>query len=335
MSLADLAAAAGVVAMVAYAVLAGADFGGGVWDLLARGPRKSEQRAAIARAMGPVWEANHVWLIFVVVVFFSAFPLAWAAYATALAAPLRIALLGIALRGVAFVFRAYVPHHQVESRAEDRWGAIFGATSIVTPFMLGACVGAISSGGLHVATDGVVSVTGTPWLTPIALAMGAAGASLCAWLAAVFLTVESEGALQEDFRDKARLAGAVVLLGAAATVPFTRAGAPHLWNGLVGRALPIVIAGTLAGGLAYAAVITRRYRIARLLAAAQVVLVIVGWAVAQHPFLIYPDVTIASAAAPDSTLRFVLWSLPFGLGLVLPSFWLLFRVFKGDASRLT
>lgn len=332
MSLADLAAAAGVVAMVAYAVLAGADFGGGVWDLLARGPRRAQQRDAIARAMGPVWEANHVWLIFVVVVFFTAFPSAWAAYATALAAPLRLALLGIVLRGVAFVFRAYVPHH---GRAEDRWGAIFGAASLVTPFVLGASVGAISSGRLRVAADSAVSFEGTPWLSPIALSMGAAGVSLCAWLAAVFLTVESEGELQEDFRARGRVAGAIVLLGALATVPFTRAEAPHLWAGLVGRALPIVIAGTAAGLAAYWALVTRRYRAARLLAAVQVVLVIVGWAVAQHPFLLYPDVTVAGAAAPEATLTFLLWSLPFGLGLVLPSFWLLFRVFKGDSARLT
>ena len=99
--------------------------------------------------------------------------------------------------------------------------------------------------------------------------------------------------------------------------------------------MPIVIAGTVAGLVAYAALLGRRYRLARLAAASQVVLVIVGWAVAQHPFLIYPDVTIASAAAPASTLLFVLWSLPFGLAIVLPSFWLLFRVFKGDAARLT
>ncbi len=332
MSLADLAAAAGVVAMVAYAILGGADFGGGVWDLLARGPRRAEQRDAIARAMGPVWEANHVWLIFVVVVLFSAFPTAWAAYATALAGPLRIALLGIVLRGVAFVFRAYVPHH---GRAEDRWGAIFGGASIVTPFVLGASVGAISSGRLRVAADGAVAFEGTPWLSPIALAMGAAAASLCAWLAAVFLTVETEGALRDDFERRAQIAGLLVLLGALATLPFTRLEAPHLWEGLMGRALPVVIAGTLAGALAYAALRARRYRLARLLAAVQVALVIVGWALAQHPFLIYPDVTLASAAAPASSLEFLLWSLPFGLGLVLPSFWLLFRVFKGDAARLT
>jgi len=332
-TLADLCAAAAVIAMLAYAILGGADFGGGVWDLLARGERREAQRAAIARAMGPVWEANHVWLIFVIVIFFSAFPPAWAAYATALAAPLRIVLVGIMLRGVAFVFRAYAPHHE-GGHATERWGAIFGAASIMTPFLLGTCVGAISSGHVRVEGD-VVRLEGLAWLSPIALSMGAAAASLCAWLAAVFLTVETTGAVQEDFRARARVAGLIVVVGAAATVPFTQRLAPHLWLGLTTRALPIVIAGTLAGAFAFAAVHLRRYRLARLLAIVQVACVVVGWAIAQHPYLIYPDVTLASAAAPDATLRFVLWSLPFGLALVGPSFWLLFRVFKGDASRLT
>lgn len=312
----DLCAAAAVLSMIAYAVLAGADFGGGIWDLLARGERKDEHRAAIARAMGPVWEANHVWLIFVVVIFFSAFPSAWAAYTTALAAPLRIMLLGIVLRGVAFVFRAY------GSTANERWGTIFGATSIVTPFVLGTCVGAISSPEMR-------------WLSPIALSMGAAFASLCPWLAAVFLTVETEGAVREDFRRRALIAGAIVIVGAIVTLPLMHDLAPHLWSGLVGRALPIVAAGTLCGASALVLLVRRRFRLARLFAASQVACVIVGWAVAQHPYLIYPDVTLESAAAPAATMRFLLWSFPFGLAIILPSFWYLFRVFKGDAARLT
>lgn len=333
MTLADLCAGAAVVAMLAYAVLGGADFGGGVWDLLARGERRDAQRAAIARAMGPVWEANHVWLIFVVVIFFSAFPPAWAAYATALAAPLRLVLLGIVLRGVAFVFRAYAPHHK-SGHATERWGTIFGAASIITPFLLGACVGAISSGDVRVDAGGA-RLAGAAWLSPIALSMGAAAASLCAWLAAVFLTVETTGEVQEDFRARARVAGVIVVFGAAATIPLTRSLAPHLWLGLMTRALPVVIVGTLAGVGAFVLVHHRRYRAARLLAIVQVACVIIGWALAQHPYLIYPDVTLASAAAPDATMRFLLWSLPFGLAIVGPSFWFLFRVFKGDAARLT
>lgn len=323
-----LCAAAAVIGLVAYGVLAGADFGGGVWDLLASGPRKEEQRAAIARAMGPVWEANHVWLIFVVVIFFSAFPQGWAAYTTALFTPLRIVLVGIGLRGVAFVFRAYTNNRPVVAR----WGAAFGAASLVTPFLLGACVGAISSGGIRVH-DGVVAVDGVPWLSPISLAMGAAGASLCAYLAAMFLTVETRGALQEDFRRRALVAGGVVFAGAALTVPFTILEAPHLAGRLLSVTVaPVVAAGTLAALVAGYTLLRRRYRIARLAAAAQVTLVIVGWALAQYPYVVYPDLTLDGVAAPAATLRFMLLSLPFGLGIVVPSLVWLFRVFKRETG---
>lgn len=331
MSLVDLVAAAALVGMIAYAILGGADFGGGVWDLFASGPRKAEQRAAISRAMGPVWEANHVWLIFVVVVFFSAFPMAWAAYATALFTPLRIVLVGIGLRGVAFVFRAYAG----KTPATVRWGAAFGAASLVTPFLLGACVGAISSGAIRFQ-DGQLAVTGRPWLSPIALAMGGAGASLCAYLAAVFLTVETEGELQEDFRRRALIAGTIVVAGATLTVPFTFLEAPQLAHGLLhGSALPVVIVGTIAALISGASLRARRYRLARLATIVQVAMVIAGWAIAQHPYLIYPDVTLAQAAAPRATLVFLLGSLPFGLAIVGPSFYWLFRVFKGEAANLT
>jgi cytochrome d ubiquinol oxidase subunit II len=330
----DLVAAAGLLFMIAYAIFGGADFGGGVWDLLARGPRKGEQREAIARAMGPVWEANHVWLIFVVVLFFTAFPAAWSAYVTALFAPLRLVLVGIALRGVAFVFRAYAPHHGALRAA--RWGPIFGGASILTPFLLGACVGAVSSGGLRVELGREAVVDGWPWLSPIALSTGAAAASLCAYVAAVFLCVETEGELREDFRRRALVSAALVLGGALATLPFTAISAPNLWRGLVSpQVLPILGAGTFAAIVAIVALVRRAFRLARVAVALQVALVIAGWALAQYPFLIYPDVTLASAAAPRATLLFVVGSLPFGAALVGPSMWLLFRVFKAAPRSIT
>lgn len=329
MTLAELCAATAVLGMVAYAVLGGADFGGGVWDLLASGPRKDAQRAAIARAMGPVWEANHVWLIFVIVVFFTAFPTAWAAYATALATPLRIALVGIGLRGVAFVFRAYVG----PNRAIARWGAAFGAASLVTPCVLGACVGAISSGSIRVH-GGDVLLVGTPWLAPIALAMAGAAASICPYVAAVFLTVETDGELQEDFRRRGLVAGTVVVAGATLAIPFTLLGAPHIASGLLtGRALPVVVVGTIAALVSGYALRTRRYRLARFATVVQVAFVVIGWAVAQAPYLVYPDLTLEDAAAPRSTLTFVLGSLPFGLAVIGPSLYWLFKVFKSSAPE--
>jgi cytochrome d ubiquinol oxidase subunit II len=117
-----------VVALNAYVLFAGADFGGGVWDLLASGPRRQQQRDLIARAIGPIWEANHVWLIVVVVVLFVCFPPAFAAFGTVLHIPLSLMLIGIVLRGSAFVFRAYSYGPRSEQR---RWGRVFAVSRAV------------------------------------------------------------------------------------------------------------------------------------------------------------------------------------------------------------
>ncbi len=332
MSLVDLSAAAALVGMIAYGILGGADFGGGIWDLVATGPRKEERRQRIAEAMGPVWEANHVWLVFVVVVFFSSFPGAWAAYATALATPLRLALVGIALRGVAFVFRSYVPER---GPGKKRWGLVFGWASLLTPFVLGSSVGAISSGRLRIEGLDVRFVEGPPWLDAVSIAMGLAAVSMCAHLAAVFLAVETRGELQEDFRKRGLATWLLVVVGAAVTLPFTYFEAPHLFHALTSvRLLPIVLMGCAGGLVGGFALSRRRYVAARLGVVVGVASLIVGWAAAQYPYLIYPDVTLAEAAAPEAMLRFLLLSLPFGLAIVIPSIVLLFRVFKGDAARV-
>ena len=154
--LAEIVGAVALAVLVAYAVLAGADFGGGVWDLMARGPRAADQRAAIASAMGPVWEANHVWLIFLIVLLFTCFPAAFAVLSVAFFVPFHLVLLGVVLRGAAFVFRAH--GHAVAGggpgavSAGLSWGHVFGGASTITPFLLGACLGAVSNG--HVRTDG-------------------------------------------------------------------------------------------------------------------------------------------------------------------------------------
>src|SRR3954451_11935184 len=164
----ELVAGVMLVALIAYGVLAGADFGGGVWDLFAAGPRKTEQRTAIARALAPVWEANHVWLIFVVVLLFTGFPGAFYALNVALFVPFHLVLVGITLRGAAFVFRAYGPQRPGLTR---RWGAVFGAVSVITPPLLGMSVGAVSTGNIRMAGDGIRIVGTTPWLAPLSLAM--------------------------------------------------------------------------------------------------------------------------------------------------------------------
>jgi cytochrome d ubiquinol oxidase subunit II len=325
--LAEAVALVAVAALLAYAVFGGADFGGGMWDLLARGPRAELHRHAISEAMGPVWEANHVWLIFLVVILFTAYPSAFAALNVALFWPLHLVLVGIVLRGAAFAFRA---HGHAAAAAPLAWGRIFGAASTLTPLLLGACLGAISTGQIRVQNGAVAPGSEWAWLDPFALATGALTMALCAYLAAVYLTLETEGALREDFRRRALgmwwVAGVISL----ATLLLTYAEAPRLWDGLTSvRAGPAVVIGILLAPASGFALWRGRFGWARVLAAAQVCMLLVGWALAQWPYLVYPDLTLAASAAPAATLAVLLMTLPFGLALLIPSLALLFVVFKG------
>lgn len=325
MPLEELVAAAGLAGVILYGVLGGADFGGGVWDLFAGGPRRAEQRAAIARVMGPVWEANHVWLIFVIVLLFTAFPPAYAALSVGLFGVFHVVLVGITLRGAAFVFRG----SEVVRTQPSHWGTVFGVASVITPVLLGMAVGAVSSGSLRVI-DGEVAIEGpTPWFTPVALLMGALALALCAYLAAVYLTLETRGALRDDFRQRALLAGGLVVGIAVMGLPLLYLDSPQLWRGLTGsRAAPVLAAGIATALVSGWALLARRYQLARAAAIAQVSLLLLGWGLAQYPYLIYPDMVLHDVAAPAATLRFVLYSLPAGAVLLVPSLWFLFKVFK-------
>jgi cytochrome bd ubiquinol oxidase subunit II len=335
LGLAELCAGVTLLALIAYGVLGGADFGGGVWDAFARGPRKKEQREAIAHAMGPVWEANHVWLIFVIVLLFTIFPRVFYAVSIGLYVPFHLVLVGITLRGAAFAFRSHEAHATgSESGATSAWGVVFGIASIITPMLLGMCFGAVTTGGLRIDGERVWFESSAPWLSLFSLCMGSAALSLFAYLAAVFLCLETSGALQEDFRRRALWAGTVVVIGAALTIPLTYFQARHLWNGLSSmRAAPVVLAGGVAALTSGWALWRRRYRLARLATVLQVALLLVGWAAAQYPYIVYPDLSLESARPDPVTMRFVLWTLPFGAMLLGPSLWFLFKVFKGAPRR--
>ena len=210
-----VAAIAGV-ALTAYVLFGGADYGGGVWDLLASGPRREKQRELIAHAIGPIWEANHVWLILIVVLLFTCFPPAFAAIMTVLHIPITLLLIGIVLRGSAFTFRAYDATH---SAVQERWGMIFAIASVLAPVLLGVIVGAIASNGVGTAMgtlgeSGIefVPVFITPWLNAFTLAVGIMTLVLVAFLAATYLTVEAahDTELQNDFRRRAIEAGLVL-----------------------------------------------------------------------------------------------------------------------------
>jgi len=334
-----LLGAAMMGALVLYALFAGADFGGGVWHLLAgRGPRGARRRALIAEAIAPVWEANHVWLILVVVILFTAFPPAFAELSTRLHAPLLALLVAIVVRGAAFAFRSATSDRPIEER---HFGSAFALASVAAPVLVGMIVGALASGRL---VDGALPAGLTlsfrgPWLAPFPVATGLFTLALFSFLAAVYLTVDAgrdarvdvaRAELQEDFRRRALVAG--VLCGVLALVTFLLAGegAPLVRRGLSTRtwSWPLHAATAAAALLALGALWRRRFHAARVAAAAQVALVVLGWGASQYPFIIAPSVTLRSASAPPATQRLLLWALGIGAVVLLPSMRLLFKVFK-------
>jgi cytochrome d ubiquinol oxidase subunit II len=326
-SAADLVAGLLWLSLTAYAVLAGADFGGGVWDLLATGPRAAEQRRAVAEAMGPVWEANHVWLIFMITGLFTAFPVAFAVLGTDLYLPLTLALVGIVLRGAAFVFRA---HGREGLGPLTAWGAIFGAASLLAPFFLGTVAAAVATGAIRVGKDAAGSNMFTGWAAPAAIVVGLFAVSLCGYLAATYLMVETEDrpGLQADFRRRAILAAFSSGVLALLALYVVALQSPGLLEALTGRGLPLLALAIINGPIALWAVWRSRPRLARVAVIAQVVLVLWAWVVGQWPYLIPPDLSIAAAAAPEQTLSAMLRVIAVGMAILVPSLWLLFRVFK-------
>jgi cytochrome d ubiquinol oxidase subunit II len=317
-----------LAALVLYALSGGADFGGGMWDLLASGPRARAQRDAIEREIGPIWEANHVWLILVVVVVFTAFPAAFAAIMTALHIPMTALLLGIVLRGSAFAFRKYDVRHDPAHR---RWSAVFGAASFFTPFVLGLCLGALASGRIRVAEGRVVSGFFAGWTSPFAVACGLFAQGLFAFLAATYLTVDTahDRSLQDDFRTRALASGLSLAPIAALTFALAGRGAPTIFAGLTSRWAPMLLAVTSVCAIgALAALAFRRFRWARAAAVGQVACILIGWGAAQYPYIVVPDLTLGNTATAPSTLRLLTWALGAGAVVLCPSFGYLFFVFK-------
>lgn len=323
------------VALVAYALTGGADFGGGVWELVASGPRKARQRRTVLRAIAPIWEANHVWLIVVVVILFVGFPKVFAAVGIALHVPLAIMLVGIVMRGAAFVFRTYDPK---TDGITSGWGVVFAAASTLTPVMLGLSLGAVASGQLQAG-----HYTGHPtadfvsaWCAPFPLAVGAFVLGLFSFLAAVYLTLETDDRdLQDDFRTRAMVSAVIVGALAWLCILLAATGAPHLYEGLTSRwwSIPLhIVTGFVALGC-IAALWLRRFALARLLSVLQVSLVVVGFGLSVHPYLIAGSLTLQSAAAPKEVLGPLLGALIFALVLVLPAYAWLLHVFKGNGKR--
>jgi cytochrome d ubiquinol oxidase subunit II len=299
----DVAGVVLFLGVALYAVFAGADFGAGFWDLTAGGADRGRRpRALIDAALGPVWEANHVWLIFCLVVLWTAFPGAFAAIMDTLYVPLAIAAVGIVARGAGFAFGKVS-----ETLSQQRvYGAVFAVSSVITPFFLGAVAGGIASG--RVPSRGGGDPLGT-WVNPTSMLGGALAVVVCAYLAAVYLVAEAGRRQLPDlgtyFRRRALAAGILAGAMAFAGIFVLRDDASRLFHHLTGVALPLVVVSGLSGLAALTLLRRGVTRAGRYLAATAVAAVVGGWGVAQYPFVLGTHLTLRADAAPDSTLKAV------------------------------
>lgn len=314
------------MSLTAYALLAGADFGAGTWDLLAGSAEVGrDRRSLIEHVIGPVWEANHVWLIFVLVLLWTAFPPVFAAVASTLWIPLTLAALGIIGRGSAFAFRKTV----TQVWQQRLFGGTFAISSIATPFFLGTAAGAIASGQVPpglAAGDAIGS-----WTSPVAILAGALSVTACSFLAATYLCGDAarhtDRALAQWFRHRAIASGIVAGGLAIAGLLVVHTSAHTLFTGLTGRAFPLVLLSALGGVSALLLVAGGRFGTARIAAGVAVTGLVWGWGVAQYPHLL-PNLDVRAAAAVDTTLHAVVVTSVIGLILLIPSMLLLLRLFQ-------
>jgi cytochrome d ubiquinol oxidase subunit II len=312
-----------MVGLVLYALFGGADFGAGFWDLTAGGAERGERpRALIDRSIGPVWEANHVWLIFCIVVLWTAFPPAYSAIFSTLIIPLTLAALGIVLRGSGFAFR------KVSTRLGMRrvYGVVFALASVLTPFFLGAVLGAVASG--RVPPGNAAGDLWTSWLNPTGIAVGALAVAVCAYLAAVYLIVDArhlgDAQLERHFTRRAFGAGIAAGVLAAAGLLVLRSDATRTFDRLTGTALPLVLVSAACGVAVLVLLAIGRTRGTRVLAAAAVAAVVVAWGVAQWPYMLPETLTVEAAAGDPTTLAWVLVVFVVAIVLVIPSLFLLY-----------
>ena len=328
MSLQFAVAAALFAGVVIYAVFGGADFGSGFYDLTAGGSRRGAQlRTLVDHSIGPVWEANHVWLIYVLVVWWTGFPTTFAAAMNTLILPMMFALLGIVLRGASFAFRKYA----ADLASARLFGIVFALSSVITPFFLGAAAGAIASG--RVPADGQGDVWGS-WLNPTSIFGGVIAVGTCAFLAGTFLTADAARSGQHDLADQLRIrsigvgiaTGVVVF---AALVPISD-DAATLSHGLHTRGAALMVISALAGTATLALMWRRSYGIARFTAVAAVVAVLVGWGVGQYPWFLVDHVKIADAAGARATLQGLLIVVGLATVTVVPALIALFRFTQSE-----
>ncbi|MET1153406.1 cytochrome d ubiquinol oxidase subunit II [Arthrobacter sp.] len=320
------------ICVIAYALFGGADFGGGFWDLIAgRTVKGRPQRDLIEHSIGPIWEANHVWLIFVIILAWTGVPPVFAAVSSTLYIPLTLAALGIIARGSAFAFRKA----STELWQERLFGAAFAISSVLTPFFLGTVAGALASGRVPLAIAGGHPIQS--WINPTSLTSGILAVVTTAYLAAVYLTHDArrqrDAGLVEVFRARGIAAGIAMGLLGAAEVLVLRQDAPVLFRELTRwPALPLVILSACTGVASLSLLWFRHFLAVRLTAALAVAALLAGWGLAQYPEIL-PGVTLEEVSATQSVLTANLIAIVIAAVLVLPSLWWLYAMFQRDLQN--
>jgi cytochrome d ubiquinol oxidase subunit II len=313
------------VGVTAYALFAGADFGAGFWDLVAGGAERGERpRRIVQHSIGPVWEANHVWLIFVLVVLWTGFSEAFASITLTLFVPLSLAALGIVLRGSSFAFRKEV----FRTSSRRNFGAAFALSSVLVPYCMGAVAGAIASG--RVPAGGEAGDPWDSWINATSILGGILAVTVCAYLAAVYLVWDADrlgdAAMVEYYRQRAVGAGVVSGFVALVGIVVLHDDARYVFDGLTSRALPLVIISALCGVACLVLLLRDDHRGARVFAMGAVASVVVAWGVAQWPYLLPTSLKVSQAAAPDATLATILVVFGIAAIVILPSLGLLYRL---------
>jgi cytochrome d ubiquinol oxidase subunit II len=321
----DVVAVILFAAVTAYAVFGGADFGAGFWDLVAGGAeRGARPREVIDHSIGPVWEANHVWLIFSLVVLWTAFSEAFASITLTLFVPLTLAALGIVLRGSSFAFRKAV----FRTRDQRNFGAAFAVSSVLVPFFMGTVAGAIASG--RVPAGGEAGDPWSSWINPTSMLGGVLAVTMCAYLAATYLVYDSRRLRRADmveyFGRRSVIAAIVAGVVAFAGIFVLHADATYVFHGLTSRALPCVIVSAVCGVTSLVLLARRSSRGARLLAIGAVASIVIGWGVAQWPYLLPTSLTVADGAAPSGTLTAILVVFGVFVAVIVPAMVLLFTL---------
>jgi cytochrome d ubiquinol oxidase subunit II len=327
-----IAAGLVLVGVVTYAIFGGGDFGSGIWSAFAGGRRAGRQRGALYKAIGAVWEANNVWLIFIVVVLIMAFPTAFGDLFTALLVPITIALIAVVFRGAAFAFSNFARESEVPSTPAH--GIVFAAASVIAPFFFGVALGATGGGRIEVGQSGVTSGLYSPWLRPFPILLGLTAVAVCAFLTANYMMTRSGGELREDFRRRGLVAGAVVAVLAVVTLASAHWDAADYW-GLWQRPAPLAMSGValLAGLAALFGLWRRWYPLAPLLGGGAMALLVATWGVIQYPYFIVPSERIFDVASNDAMIKSALVGFLAGAVILVPSLLLLYLNFVGASAE--